>query len=122
MRILSWLLRALVFFTLFAFALNNQELVVVHGFFGIDWRAPLVIVVLLAFGAGSALGVLAMLPPWWRARRRAADGARDGMPGSAAPAGLASGRDKSAAPASTREAEPPSGFDGGTASRADLGI
>ncbi|MBI3156638.1 MAG: LapA family protein, partial [Burkholderiales bacterium] len=82
MRILSWLLRALVFFTLFAFALNNQDPVVVHWFFGIDWQAPLVIVVLLAFGAGCALGVLAMLPPWWRARRQAAQaGAVAGGPG-----------------------------------------
>jgi len=37
-------------------------------FFGFDWQAPLVIVVLLAFGMGCALG-LAMVPAWWRQRR-----------------------------------------------------
>ena len=71
MRILVWLARAFVFFTLFAFALNNQQPVTVHWFFGVDWSAPMVIVVLAAFALGSATGVLAMLPSWWRHRREA---------------------------------------------------
>ena len=71
MRILVWLARAFVFFTLFAFALNNQQPVTVHWFFGVDWSAPMVIVVLAAFAVGSATGVLAMLPSWWRHRREA---------------------------------------------------
>ena len=70
MRALVWLLRALVFFTLFAFALNNQQDAVVHWFFGVEWRAPMVIVVLVAFGLGCAVGVVAMMPGWWRQRRR----------------------------------------------------
>ena len=69
MRILTWLIRAFIFFTLFAFALNNQHDAIVHWFFGVQWRAPLVIVVLAAFSAGLALGVLAMMPRWWRQRR-----------------------------------------------------
>jgi lipopolysaccharide assembly protein A len=69
MRILTWLLRAFVFFALFAFALNNQQTVIVHWFFGIDWSAPLVIIVLIAFGSGCAAGVIAMSPVWWRQRR-----------------------------------------------------
>jgi uncharacterized integral membrane protein len=69
MRVLIWLLRAFIFFALFAFALNNQQMVIVHWFFGIDWSAPLVIVVLIAFGTGCAVGVLGMLPMWWRQRR-----------------------------------------------------
>ena len=69
MRILTWLIRGFIFFTLFAFALNNQHDIVVNWFFGAQWRAPLVIVVLAAFGAGLALGVLAMMPRWWRQRR-----------------------------------------------------
>ena len=71
MRLLIWLLRAFVFFALFAFALNNQQTVAVRWFFGIDWHAPLVIVVLLAFGLGCAVGVLAMVPSWWKQRRAA---------------------------------------------------
>ena len=69
MRVILWALRAFIFFTLFAFALNNEQLVVVHWFFGAQWRAPMVIVVLVAFAAGAALGVLAMVPSWWRHRR-----------------------------------------------------
>jgi lipopolysaccharide assembly protein A len=71
MRVFVWLLRAFVFFALFAFALNNQQPVVVHWFFGVDWQAPLVIVVLIAFAFGCTLGVLAMVPSWWRQRRAA---------------------------------------------------
>ncbi|MCV2369441.1 LapA family protein [Roseateles oligotrophus] len=69
MRILVWVFRAFLFFALFAFALNNSHEVVVRWFFGHEWRSPLVIVVLLAFGMGCALGVLAMVPAWWHHRR-----------------------------------------------------
>jgi uncharacterized integral membrane protein len=68
-RILVWLLRAFVFFALFAFALNNQQETAVRWFFGVEWRAPMVIIVLAAFAAGCAFGVLAMVPAWWRHRR-----------------------------------------------------
>ena len=69
MRLFVWALRALIFLTLFAFALNNEQQAVVHGFFGTQWKAPMVIIVLTAFGGGAALGVLAMVPGWWRQRR-----------------------------------------------------
>jgi uncharacterized integral membrane protein len=71
MRLFVWALRAFVFFALFAFALNNQQETTVHWFFGFEWRAPMVIVVLAAFAAGCAIGVLAMVPAWWRHRREA---------------------------------------------------
>jgi uncharacterized integral membrane protein len=71
MRAISWLLRAFIFFSLFAFALNNQQAATVRWFFGVQWQAPMVIVVLAAFGAGCALGVLAMAPHWWRHRQQA---------------------------------------------------
>ena len=44
MKYLLWLLKAAIFFTLFAFALNNQQDATVHFFFGTQWRAPLVLV------------------------------------------------------------------------------
>jgi lipopolysaccharide assembly protein A len=69
MRPFVWLFRAFIFFTLFAFALNNQQVVSVRWFFGAEWNARLVIVVLAAFAAGCAVGVVAMLPSWWRHRR-----------------------------------------------------
>ncbi|MFN9747058.1 MAG: lipopolysaccharide assembly LapA domain-containing protein [Betaproteobacteria bacterium] len=70
MRVLVWLVRAFIFFTLFAFALNNQQPVTVNWFFGAHWQAPMVIVMLAVFGAGAAIGVLAMLPGAWQRWRR----------------------------------------------------
>ena len=69
MKYVLWLLKAAIFFTLFAFALNNQHVVSVHFFFGTVWQAPLVLVVLAVFSAGMALGVLVMMPRWWKNRR-----------------------------------------------------
>ncbi len=62
--LLKWVLKAAIFFTLFAFALNNQQTTTVHFFFGNQWHAPQVLVVLIAFAAGVAIGVLGMVP--WR--------------------------------------------------------
>ena len=69
MRLLAWLVRAFIFFTLFAFAMNNQQESAVRWFFGQEWRAPMVFIVLAAFALGCAFGVFAMVPSWWRQRR-----------------------------------------------------
>ena len=69
MKYLTWLLKAAIFFTLFAFALNNQQDATVHFFFGTAWKAPLVLVVLAAFAAGLAIGALGMVPRWLKHRR-----------------------------------------------------
>ena len=66
MQILNWLFRAFVFFALFAFALNNRHEATVQWFFGREWHAPMVIVVLGAFAIGCAFGVFAMVPSWWK--------------------------------------------------------
>jgi len=71
MWLLQWTLKAAIFFTLFAFALNNQEDILVHFFFGAAWRAPLIVVVLGVFVLGVAVGVMGMLPRWWKLRRLA---------------------------------------------------
>ncbi|MFC5499117.1 lipopolysaccharide assembly LapA domain-containing protein [Caenimonas terrae] len=68
MKYVLWLLKAAIFFTLFAFALNNQQDATVHFFFGTQWRAPLVLVVLAAFALGLAIGALGMVPRWWKHR------------------------------------------------------
>jgi putative membrane protein len=70
MRIFVWLLRAFLFFSLFAFSLNNQQAASVNWFFGYAWNAPMVIIVLAAFAAGASFGVAAMAPGWWRQYRR----------------------------------------------------
>ena len=71
MRYLVWLLKAAIFFTLFAFALNNQHQATVHFFFGHQWSAPLVLVVLAAFTIGLAIGALGMVPRWLSQRAAA---------------------------------------------------
>ena len=87
MRILVWLFRAFIFLTLFAFALNNQQDTTVHFFFGTQWRAPMVLVVLAAFAIGLAVGALGMVPRWWkhrvaarRARQAGADSTLEAAP------------------------------------------
>ncbi len=71
MWLLQLLLKAAIFFTLFAFALNNQHDAVVHFFFGTTWSAPLVLVLLTVFVMGVAIGVIGMVPRWWKHRRLA---------------------------------------------------
>jgi uncharacterized integral membrane protein len=85
MRFLVRLFWAFIFFTLFAFALNNQQLATVRWFFGVEWRTPMVIVVLVAFAAGCAIGVMAMLPSWWHQRRVARRNAPEPVKPSSAP-------------------------------------
>ena len=69
LRLLQWLLKAAVFFTLFAFALNNQQETRVNFFFSTYWSAPTVLVVLSAFSLGVVVGVLGMVPRGWRERQ-----------------------------------------------------
>ncbi len=69
LRLLQWLLKAAVFFTLFAFAVNNQQETRVNFFFSTYWSAPTVLVVLSAFTLGVVVGVLGMVPRWWRERQ-----------------------------------------------------
>jgi uncharacterized integral membrane protein len=69
--LLQWTLKAAIFLMLFAFALNNQEDVQVRFFWGLQWTSPLVLVLLGFFAAGVVVGVLGMVPRWWRQKRLA---------------------------------------------------
>jgi uncharacterized integral membrane protein len=71
LKLLQWTLNAAVFFTLFAFALNNQHEAKVYFFFGTQWHSPMVLIVLIAFALGMVVGVLGMVPRWWRQRQAA---------------------------------------------------
>lgn len=84
MKYLLWLLKAAIFFTLFAFALNNQQDATVHFFFGTQWRAPLVLVLLTTFACGLTVGVLGMVPRWWQRSATHAGPAQKGAPTPAA--------------------------------------
>ncbi|EJE53444.1 putative integral membrane protein [Acidovorax sp. CF316] len=88
MKYLLWLLKAAIFFTLFAFALNNQQDATVHFFFGTQWRAPLVLVVLTAFSAGLIVGVLGMVPRWWKHRSAARQALKQAPPATPAKAAV----------------------------------
>lgn len=67
--LLKWILKAAIFFTLFAFALNNQHDARVYFFFGTSWQAPQVLIVLIVFAIGVVVGALGMVPRWWRNSR-----------------------------------------------------
>jgi uncharacterized integral membrane protein len=58
---LSWLLRALLFLAIFGFALMNTDTVRVRFFLGQAWETPMIVVLLLFFVFGAAIGVLACL-------------------------------------------------------------
>ena len=85
LRLLQWTLKAAIFLILLAFALNNKEDVVVHFLWGLQWRAPMVLVLLVVFTLGVALGVLGMVPRWWRQRRLAKQAQQPATAPTAAP-------------------------------------
>ena len=73
MRYLVWLLRAVMFIVLLGFAVKNDQSVVLRYFFGYEWQASLVVILLLFFALGMGIGVLAMLGNIFRQRREIAD-------------------------------------------------
>jgi uncharacterized integral membrane protein len=58
-RQLSWVLRALLFLVIFAFALLNTQTVSLRVFLGRTWEMPMILVLLLFFALGAAIGILA---------------------------------------------------------------
>jgi uncharacterized integral membrane protein len=72
MRYLNWILRVALFIVLLGFAVKNDQPVTLHYFFGYEWQSSLVIVLLIFFAAGAAVGVLAMLPNVLKHRREIA--------------------------------------------------
>ena len=70
-RLLQWILKAAIFLTMLAFALNNREDVSVRFFWDMEWRAPMVLVLLAVFAIGVVVGVAGMVPRWWHQRRLA---------------------------------------------------
>jgi uncharacterized integral membrane protein len=69
MKYLIWILRAVIFLIFLSFAVKNDAPVVLHYFFGYEWHASLVLVLLLFFAAGVAIGMMAMLGNLLRQRR-----------------------------------------------------
>ena len=72
MRAIAWILRIILFLALFLFALKNTESVSLRLYFDRVWQAPLILVLLVFFAAGAAMGVLATLATVFRQRREIA--------------------------------------------------
>lgn len=69
MRYLSWLLGFVLFLLALGFAVKNSDTVVVHYYLGYQWQASLVLVILVFFFSGVAVGVAASLGYLFRQRR-----------------------------------------------------
>jgi lipopolysaccharide assembly protein A len=69
MRIIAWTLRIILFLALFLLALKNTDPVSLRLYFDQVWQAPLILVLLVFFAAGAAIGVLATLATIFRQRR-----------------------------------------------------
>jgi putative membrane protein len=61
MRYLNWIFRVLIFLVLLGFAVKNDQPITLRYFFGYEWQSSLVLVLLIFFAAGTAVGVIAML-------------------------------------------------------------
>ena len=69
MRYLRWILLPLVFLFFVTLAVKNTDVVAIRYFLGKEWRAPLILVLLVFFAVGAALGFFAALPTIVRQRR-----------------------------------------------------
>lgn len=77
MRYFNWALRALLFILLLGFALKNDQPATLRYFFGYEWTSTLVVLVLVFFSIGAAMGVMAMIPNLLQQRREIARLKRD---------------------------------------------
>ena len=66
---LNWLLRVVLFIILLGFAVKNDQPVVLRYFFGYEWQAALVLVLLIFFAAGVGVGMFSALSKIFLQRR-----------------------------------------------------
>jgi putative membrane protein len=69
MRYLSWLFKIILFLLLLGFAVKNTETAVLRYYLGYEWQAPLVLILLVFFCAGAAVGIVASLSYLFKQRR-----------------------------------------------------
>ncbi len=72
MYYLVLILKFALFVLVLAFAVKNTDPVTVRYYFGGEWQAPLVFILLVAFCAGIAAGLFAGLAQLFRQRREIA--------------------------------------------------
>lgn len=70
MRYVYLTLFFLLFVLLLGFALKNANIVELHYYLGFIWRAPLSLMLLIAFFIGTVAGMIACLNPIIRQRRQ----------------------------------------------------
>ncbi|HEV2219833.1 MAG TPA: LapA family protein [Casimicrobiaceae bacterium] len=107
MSVLRWILTAIIFIVLLFVSLQNAQPVTVTVLTFYAWQAPLVFVILIAFAAGVALGLLSAAFKVARLRRQMARMRREQRPQPATP--LPHGAAPGTAPASGPGFEPPTG-------------
>lgn len=69
MGYLTWGLRLFLLLVFFLFAQKNFEMAVLRFYFDLEWRAPLILMLLVFFLLGVVLTLLALLPRLLRQRR-----------------------------------------------------
>ena len=69
MRYLRWFLRIALFLLLLGFTVRNVETVTLYYYFGYEWHAPLVLIILLFFAIGLAIGIGSCLGKIFSQRR-----------------------------------------------------
>jgi len=72
MRYFLWILKFALFVLVLSFAVKNTETVAVRYYLGLEWQAPLVLVLLTFFCLGVAVGIMASLGHLFRQRRQIA--------------------------------------------------
>lgn len=72
MRLLALILKIVLFLLLLGFAAKNSEPVVVRYFLGLEWQAPLSLVLLIVLALGILFGLFASSRHLFRLRREIA--------------------------------------------------
>ena len=70
MALLRWIVGGVLFVALLFLSLQNSELVTVRFYHWFSWQAPLIFLLLIAFAAGVAAGLLARLTRSARLKRQ----------------------------------------------------
>ncbi len=69
MRIVIWIIKLALFVVVLTFAVKNTDPVTVRYYLGTEWQAPLILILLIAFCAGAAVGIMTALGRVYRQRR-----------------------------------------------------
>jgi lipopolysaccharide assembly protein A len=69
LRVVTWILRLVLFALLFGFALKNTDPVSLHFYFDYAWSAPLILLLLFFFVGGVIVGWTAGIGKVFRQRR-----------------------------------------------------